>query len=93
MDTTHHDIINLLEQKSLLYQKLIQLRKKYDTLFKNQLTSYQKETLQKEKKKEINPIKYQLEEIELQLTLTVKSFLQKKNDKPIPLPGEIWNPY
>tara|TARA_B100000674_G_C37792422_1_gene892412 strand:+ start:401 stop:682 length:282 start_codon:yes stop_codon:yes gene_type:complete len=93
MDTIDLDIVNLLKEKEENYKVLINLRKQYKESEEKCYTTYQKDKLNNNKKKDINPIKYRLEEIELELTLLLKSYFNKDKNKKTYLPGEIWNSY
>jgi len=93
MDTIDLDIVNLLKKKEENYKVLINLRKQYKDLEEDCYTTYQKDKLNNNKKKDINPIKYKLEEIELELTLLLKSYFNKDKNKKTYLPGEMWNSY
>ena len=93
MDTTKSNLIKLLEEKAENYRVLINLRKHYKDLEDKCYTTYQKDKLNDNRKRDINPVKYKLEEIELELTLLFKTYFGENGDnKPI-LPGEIWSSY
>ena len=93
MDTTKSKLLKLLDEKADNYRVLINLRKHYKDLEEKSYTTYQKDKLNDNRRRDINPIKYKLEEIELELTLLLKSYFSNNKDNKTYLPGEIWNPY
>tara|TARA_Y100000741_G_scaffold169558_1_gene128429 strand:+ start:1287 stop:1568 length:282 start_codon:yes stop_codon:yes gene_type:complete len=93
MDTTQSKLLKLLDKKAENYRVLINLRKQYKDLEEKCYTTYQKDKLNDNRKRDINPIKYKLEEIELELTLLLKLYFSNNKDDKTYLPGEIWNAY
>ena len=96
MDTTHYNILYLLDQKTSNYKKLIQIRSKFNKLIQNTSTFDEKNNIYHQKKQEINPIKYKLEEIELQLTIHLKTFFLNQNltnSLSNDLSNQIWTPH
>tara|TARA_B100000401_G_C52803720_1_gene719999 strand:- start:1862 stop:2173 length:312 start_codon:yes stop_codon:yes gene_type:complete len=103
MDTTKSKLLKLLDEKADNYRVLINLRKHYKDLEEKSYTTYQKDKLNDNRRRDINPIKYKLEEIELELNLLLKSYFSNNKDNKTYfsnnkdnktyLPGEIWNPY
>lgn len=93
MDTTKSNLIKLLEEKAENYRVLINLRKHYKDLEDKCYTTYQKDKLNDNRKRDINPVKYKLEEIELELTLLFKTYFGENGDNKTILPGEIWSSY